>query len=37
MIKIFLFKIILNLIPITLTKLFITTYLQYQQNNQLNL
>ncbi|KAL5550030.1 hypothetical protein UlMin_000206 [Ulmus minor] len=35
MIEVFLFGIILGLIPSTLTGLFVTTYLQYRRGDQL--
>ncbi|KAB2046016.1 hypothetical protein ERO13_D01G169066v2 [Gossypium hirsutum] len=37
MIEVFIFGIVLGLIPITLVGLFVTTYLQYRCSDQLNL
>nr|QEV84478.1 cytochrome b6f complex subunit V [Hexalectris brevicaulis] len=37
MIEVFLFGIVLGLIPITLTGLFVTAYLQYRRGDQLDL
>nr|QIQ22848.1 cytochrome b6/f complex subunit V [Cistanche sinensis] len=37
MIKVFLFGIVLGLIPLILTELFITAYLQYRRGDQLDL
>lgn len=37
MIEIFLFGIVLGLIPITLAGLFVTAYLQYRRGDQLDL
>ncbi|TYH45288.1 hypothetical protein E1A91_D11G248900v1 [Gossypium mustelinum] len=37
MIEVFLFGIILGLIPITLARLFVTTCLQYRRGDQLDL
>lgn len=37
MIEVFLFGIVLGLIPITLAGLFITAYLQYRRGDQLGL
>nr|AYC21422.1 cytochrome b6/f complex subunit V [Aphyllon uniflorum var. uniflorum] len=37
MIKVFIFRIVLGLIPITLAVLFITAYLQYGCGDQLDL
>ncbi|MFS7987781.1 putative cytochrome b6/f complex, subunit 5 [Helianthus anomalus] len=34
---VFLFGIVLGLIPITLTGLFVTAYVQYRRGNQLGL
>ena len=37
MIEVFLFGIVLGLIPITLAGLFVTAYLQYRRGDQLDL
>jgi cytochrome b6-f complex subunit 5 len=37
MIEVFLFGIVLGLIPITLAGLFVTAYLQYRREDQLDL
>ncbi|XLS57341.1 hypothetical protein HN51_062582 [Arachis hypogaea] len=37
MIEVFLFGIVLGLIPITLAGLFLTAYLQYRRGDQLDL
>ncbi|KAJ4732615.1 Cytochrome b6-F complex subunit 5 [Rhynchospora pubera] len=37
MIEVFLFGIVLGLIPITLAGLFVTAYLQYRRSDQLDL
>ena len=37
MIEVFLFGIVLGLIPITLAGLFVTAYLQYRRGDQLEL
>lgn len=37
MIEVFLFGIVLGLIPITLVGLFVTAYLQYRRGDQLDL
>lgn len=37
MIEVFLFGIVLGLIPITLAGLFVTAYLQYRRGDQLGL
>ena len=37
MIEVFLFGIVLSLIPITLAGLFVTAYLQYRRGDQLDL
>nr|YP_008994587.1 cytochrome b6/f complex subunit V [Pelargonium alternans]YP_009298817.1 cytochrome b6/f complex subunit V [Pelargonium cucullatum]YP_009298914.1 cytochrome b6/f complex subunit V [Pelargonium citronellum]YP_009299226.1 cytochrome b6/f complex subunit V [Pelargonium echinatum]YP_009299420.1 cytochrome b6/f complex subunit V [Pelargonium fulgidum]YP_009299517.1 cytochrome b6/f complex subunit V [Pelargonium incrassatum]YP_009299713.1 cytochrome b6/f complex subunit V [Pelargonium nanum]YP_0 len=37
MIEVFLFGIVLGLIPITLTGLFVTAYLQYKRGDRLGL
>ncbi|KAF6994842.1 hypothetical protein CFC21_011446 [Triticum aestivum] len=37
MIEVFLFGIVLGLIPITLARLFVNVYLQYKREDQLDL
>jgi len=37
MIEVFLFGIVLGLIPITLAGLFVTAYLQYRRGDQLDI
>ncbi|RYR64050.1 hypothetical protein Ahy_A03g010201 [Arachis hypogaea] len=37
MIEVFLFGIVLEVIPITLAELFLTAYLQYRRGDQLDL
>ena len=37
MIEVFLFRIVLGLIPITLAGLFVTAYLQYRRGDQLDI